>query len=257
MLFHLWEYFLYFLFKEDQHSIHSPHFFKLYQNLKSFLRINRKGNRDIEQHRNKFLTSQERICRTDFGAGSRWSNGEQQQVASIAKRATTPVKFSLLYQYLCKLTPANTVLDLGTSLGINTAYLVSVTNGNLYSFEGDPALELLAHGHLIQYSNVNSIAGNLDKTLKKMLEGIKSVDFVLMDANHRYQPTMHYFRLIAPKLHKGSILVIADIHWSKEMRKAWDEIKGMPSVTSSIDFFECGVLFFNDLGIRNDYILEI
>jgi len=68
---------------------------------------------------------------------------------------------------------------------------------------------------------------------------------------------MHYFGLIAPKLHKGSILVIADIHWSKEMRKAWDEIKGMPSVTSSIDFFECGVLFFNDLGIRNDYILEI
>ncbi|EPR69062.1 O-methyltransferase [Cyclobacterium qasimii] len=237
MLFHSWEYFLYFLLKEDQHSIHSPFFFKLYQNLKVFLRDNRKGNRVIEEQRNTFLASQERIKRIDFGAGSRWDNGQMQQVGSIAKRATTPVKFSLLYQFLCRSTPAQTVLDLGTSLGINTAYLASVTSGQLYSFEGDPALGLLARNHLNRFNNVKIITGNLDETLGGMLADIERVDFVLLDANHRYQPTMDYFKKIGPKLHNNSIMVIADIHWSKEMRGAWDEIKVLPSVSSSIDFF--------------------
>ncbi|WP_339925117.1 class I SAM-dependent methyltransferase [uncultured Cyclobacterium sp.] len=257
MLFHSWEYFLYFLLKEDQHSIHSPFFFKLYQNLKVFLRDNRRGNPEIEQQRNTFLASQEHIKRIDFGAGSRWGNGQTQQVGSIAKKATTPVKFSLLYQFLCMSTPAHTVMDLGTSLGINTSYLASVTNGYLYSFEGDPTLGLFAKSHLNRFEQVKIITGNLDETLGFILQNIEHVDFVLIDANHRYLPTMDYFKKIAPKLHENSIVVIADIHWSKEMSRAWNEIKDMPSVSSSIDFFECGVLFFNAQGVNNDYILSI
>ena len=257
MLFHSWEYFLYFLLKEDQHSIHSPFFFKLYQSLTLFLRKNRKGNLLIEEDRSAFLSSHQRIKRVDFGAGSRWDKGQMEHVAHIAKRATTPVKFSLLYQFLCMSTPGQTVLDLGTSLGINTAYLASVTKGRLYSFEGDPALVLLSRSHLNRFNNIKYITGNLDETLTNALENLGRIDFVLVDANHRYQPTMDYFKKIAPKLHQNSIMVIADIHWSKGMRKAWDEIRSLPSVSSSIDFFECGVLFFNPQEVKNDYILAI
>ena len=257
MLFHFWEYFLYFLNKEDQHSIHSPYFFKLYQDLKAFLANNKKGKKEIELQRKKFLSSKEQILRKDYGAGSRWSKGEKQKVATIAKSATSPIKSSLLFQFLCKLTPANTVLDLGTSLGINTAYLSSVTKGDLYTFEGDPALAHLAGANLNFCPNVNKVVGNIDNTLGKVLEGIEWVDFVLIDANHRYQPTLDYFNAIAPKIHKESIVVIGDIHWSKEMKQAWEEIKDMPSVSSTIDFFDCGVLFFNNYGNKENYILAL
>ncbi|MDO6436153.1 class I SAM-dependent methyltransferase [Cyclobacterium sp. 1_MG-2023] len=207
--------------------------------------------------RKKFLSSSQEILRTDYGAGSRWSRGQKQKVATIAKHVSTPLKFSLIYQFLCKLSPANTVLELGTSLGINTAYLATVSKGILYSYEGDPILAGLAREHLSKESHINFVTGNLNETLKISLSVLKSIDFVLMDANHRYEPTLDYFKQIVPKLHSESILVIADIHWSKQMKKAWQEIKNHPSVTGSIDFFECGVLFFGKHGLRNDYILEI
>ena len=41
------------------------------------------------------------------------------------------------------------------------------------------------------------------------------------------------------------------------MKKAWEEIKTHPSVTESIDFFDCGVLFFGKQGVKNDYVLAI
>ena len=68
---------------------------------------------------------------------------------------------------------------------------------------------------------------------------------------------MDYFSQIVPKLNAQSILIIADIHWSKQMNKAWQEIQKHPSVTGSLDFFECGVLFFGRQGLNNDYILDI
>ncbi len=257
MLFHIREYFLYFLHKEDQHSLHSPYYFNLYKDLKSYLKENKNGNPKIERLRKKFLSSNQEILRTDYGAGSRWSKGQKQKVAVIAKHVSSPLKFSLLYQFLCKLSPANTVLELGTSLGINTAYLAAVCKGELYSYEGDPILMGLAREHLSQESHINLVTGNLNETLRMSLLALNSVDFVLIDANHRYVPTIDYFKQIVPKLHAESILVIADIHWSKQMKKAWQELKNYPSVTESIDFFDCGVLFFGKHGVRNDYILNI
>jgi len=257
MLFHIREYFLYFLNKEDQHSIHSPYYFNLYKDLKLYLKENKKGIQKIELVRKKFLASNQEILRIDFGAGSRWSRGNKQKISAIANHVSSPLKFSLIYQFLCKLSPAHTVLELGTSLGINTAYLSAVTKGMLYSYEGDPALVDLAREHLSKESNINLVSGNLNETLNISLRALKKVDFVLIDANHRYEPTINYFNQIVPKLHAESILVIADIHWSNQMKKAWQELKTHSSVTGSMDFFDCGVLFFGNHGVRNDFILEI
>lgn len=234
--------------KEDQHSLHSPYYFNLYKDLKSYLKENKSGNPQIEKVRKKFLSSSQEILRTDYGAGSRWSRGQKQKVATIAKHVSTPLKFSLIYQFLCKLSPANTVLELGTSLGINTAYLATVSKGILYSYEGDPILAGLAREHLSKESHINFVTGNLNETLKISLSVLKSIDFVLMDANHSYEPTLDYFKQIVPKLHSESILVIADIHWSKQMKKAWQEIKNHPSVTGSIDFLNVVFYFLVNTG---------
>ena len=42
-----------------------------------------------------------------------------------------------------------------------------------------------------------------------------------------------------------SIIVLDDIHWSKEMYKAWKEIKNNKNVKCSIDAFYFGILFFD------------
>jgi len=35
-----------------------------------------------------------------------------------------------------------------------------------------------------------------------------------------------------------------DIHWSKEMEEAWEEIKAHPKVLITIDLFFVGLVFF-------------
>ena len=51
------------------------------------------------------------------------------------------------------------------------------------------------------------------------------------------------------------ILIIADIHWSKEMQQAWDTIKNHYQVTLSIDIYQMGIVFFNPEIRKQDYIL--
>jgi len=48
-----------------------------------------------------------------------------------------------------------------------------------------------------------------------------------------------------PNVHNNSIVIIDDIYWSDDMELAWQTIKNHPRVTSSIDLFHMGIIFFN------------
>ncbi len=257
MFFQLWEYLRYFLKKENEHSIHSPYYFQCYLGLQAYLRQNKKGNRKLEDLRRSFLHQATRIGSRDYGAGSRWLGRGNRKVSTVARRVISPLRTSLLYSYFCQLTPAANVLDLGTSLGINTGYLAKQVSGTLYSFEGDPNLLALASAHLGQFPTIRLVPGNLDKTLENVVRRLDSIDFVLMDANHRFDPTMAYFRTIFPKLHESSIVVVADIYWSRDMKRAWEELKGWPGVSGSLDFFACGILFFRPGSSSTHLVLDV
>ena len=67
---------------------------------------------------------------------------------------------------------------------------------------------------------------------------------VYIDGNHRYVPTMEYFKLLLSKVNEHSVLIFDDIYWSSEMEKAWTEIKKQKEVTLTIDLFYIGIVFF-------------
>ena len=52
------------------------------------------------------------------------------------------------------------------------------------------------------------------------------------------------FNQFLNKASDASILVFDDIHWSKEMERAWSEIKEHPAVQYTIDVFFLGFVFF-------------
>ena len=89
-----------------------------------------------------------------------------------------------------------------------------------------------------------------DGTSAKLRNGVcvndtDKIDFVLLDANHRYIPTLEYYRQLTRRLRATSIVVIDDIHRSEEMEKAWKEIKSDTLVYGSVDLYRCGLLFFD------------
>lgn len=194
----------------------------------------------------------------DLGAGSRVSKNNIRSIGSIAKHATTPSKFSRLLSKTIDHFGYTEVLELGTSLGINTLYLSQKKEVNITTFEGDPIIAGLATSHFekLGRANIEVIIGNIDQTLPDVLKRSKQIDLVYIDANHRHEPTLRYFESLLPFLHEKSLVVIDDIHWSKEMNEAWVVIKESAEVSLSIDLFEAGLLFFDPNIEKSDYILK-
>jgi len=104
--------------------------------------------------------------------------------------------------------------------------------------------------------NIELVTGNFDLLLEKTLRSFEKIDFVLIDGNHRKDPTLSYFKQILPRLHPGSILMIDDIHWSKGMEQAWEEIRANESVSISIDLFTTGILIFKEDIAKENFVLK-
>jgi predicted O-methyltransferase YrrM len=136
------------------------------------------------------------------------------------------------------------VLELGTSLGINTMYLAQ-DGARTITLEGASDLANLAQQSFAKHglNNITVVPGNIDDTLPGILEKIGTVDFVFLDANHRYTPTMKYAAQLLPSIVNGGVMVVDDIHRSREMERAWEEIKGHQRIHCTVDLFRCGIAF--------------
>jgi predicted O-methyltransferase YrrM len=248
-------YIKYWLVKEDQYSLQSPFVFDIYNGLIGHVQRGKDLDLDVEEIRKKLLASKE-ICEIeDFGAGSKKLRKATRKISSITKYSTSSRKYSLLYQFFCSKTPAEQVFELGTCVGLNTRYLSKVTKGCIYTFEGSSALWKKSQ-EFQKPLNTHYVLGNLEYSLPYILNKHHPVDFALIDANHTFAATIAYFELLLPKIQESSIIAIADIHWSKEMNQAWEKIKSHPQVVISLDFFECGVLIFDNTLPKSHYILH-
>lgn len=79
-----------------------------------------------------------------------------------------------------------------------------------------------------------------------MLAENHPADLVFIDGNHRRKPVLDYFEKFLNKISPSSLVVIHDIHWSREMEEAWDIIQQHPKVKMSIDIFSAGIVFFRE-----------
>ena len=256
LLFSVQAFLNYWLNKEDRHSQQSPFVFKIYSELLRFLKKNEKGDPEIEKFRKSLLANQNQIDVLDLGAGSKKVPLPKRRIGDITRYSTSGIKFSQLYQFLCSTTPSEYVIELGTCVGISTRYLSKSTRGKLFSFEGSEEIQKIACQNP-KPENIEFILGSIDQTLPKVLKDIPKIDFALIDANHTYKGTMHSFYTLLPKAQRLSIFAIGDIHWTTEMEKAWEEIKTSPQVKLTMDFFECGIVFFDYPGEKTHLILDI
>lgn len=228
------------------HGMHSPFVFDFILHV-----LNNKGGYKadprIEELRAALKKDQRLLTIEDMGAGSRTGATQQRKVSQLAGSALKPPKYARLLYRLVKHYQPQTILELGTSLGITTAYLATAhEGGRVVSIEGSAAVAGVAAGNFASLGirNIQLCTGNFDTVLPAVLEKLPLVDLAYIDGNHRYEPTMRYFEQIVKKTGSHSILVFDDIHWSEEMEMAWEEIKSHPSVQYSIDTFFLGFVFF-------------
>ncbi len=195
------------------------------------------------------MRDQHTIEVTDLGAGSRKGSQPLRKVSTIARHSVSSQKVSeLLFRLVAYFQPQH-ILELGTSLGVNTLYLAKAQpQARVTTMEGCPNLAAMARQHFIdhQMNHIQLQEGNIDTTLPDFLKGDPKLDFVFLDANHREAPTLRYFEQCLSKAHEGSVFVLDDIYWSLGMQRAWQQIQQHPQVKLTIDLFRVGLVFFRD-----------
>lgn len=229
------------------HGVHSPLAYRLceevfYNDAHSYPFEN------LEAIRKQLLADQRRLKITDLGAGSRVLNNRERKVSDIAASGISRQRQSEILFHLVRYLNLSKIIELGTSLGLTTMYLASANSGaQVHTIEGSQSLSQFA-AQLSKDAGINNItfhSGNFDTELEPLLKQLGSFDLLYMDGNHRYEPTLAYFKTAARFAHEKSVIVLDDIYWSAGMTKAWQEIKSQPGVSLSIDLYHMGLVFLN------------
>ncbi|MGG9960510.1 O-methyltransferase [Ferruginibacter sp. SUN106] len=238
------------------HGIHSPFVFDFIINV---LNDKKKYDcyNDIEKRRLELLNDATVIEVEDFGAGSSVIKTNARVVKKIARSSLKPKKFSQLLFRMVQYYQPKTIVELGTSFGITTAYLASGnTNAQVSTCEGAKNIAHIAKQSFEQLNLKNIILteGDFTTTLPPLLNQLQTIDLAFVDGNHRRLPTLDYFTQLLKVSTPSTILIFDDIHWSAEMEAAWNEIKQHPAVTLTIDLFFIGIVTLNnDIKVKQHF----
>jgi predicted O-methyltransferase YrrM len=241
------------------HGIHSPFVYEL---VSAVLNDDRYyyAYEKIELIKKNLLQDKRTLIVRDFGSGSSKNGNEVKKISEIAVKAVSGQKFGRLLFRLANYYHARTIIELGSSLGISTAYLASADNlSRVISMEGSPAISGIAIETFsqLELENIKLVTGNFDEKLETLIVENPPADLIFIDGNHRKKPVLEYFEKFLNKISTTSMIIIHDIHWSREMEEAWAIIQQHPKVKLSIDIFSAGLVFFRDeFQIKQQFIIR-
>ena len=197
----------------------------------------------IEAERQRLLSCDAALVDGTLGAGSPFDQGQTIEAACRVSRS--PAGGLLLYHLARALKPRQ-VIELGTNVGISSAYLASAlarNSGQLVTLEFSPYRQRIAQlmHERLTLRNVTHVRGAFAETLCGVLQGLPSVDLAFIDGDHHLQPTLDYFAAILRRISERAVLVFDDIRWSKGMLQAWDAVRKHPQVRLSVNLHNMGL----------------
>ena len=251
-------------------GIHSPYLFELVR----FIIRDRNAYycfADIERRREYLKACDDELDIVDFGSrGSKEGTHIRRKVSFIAKNhLERPEVGQLLFRLVNWIGEHEKrplqILELGTSLGITTAYLASPdSRNNVRTYEGSGEVLKVAQGiwRALKLENISWVEGNIDDTLlpsdlSLLYNAPARVDIAYVDANHTYEATKRYADFLLERLNQKGVLAIDDIHYSEEMERAWQELKLDPRVTTTMDLYHLGLIFVDPHYLKRHYKIRI
>jgi predicted O-methyltransferase YrrM len=251
------------------HGIHSPFVFDFVTHVLNDDRRYPEYAR-IESLRRRLLRDPTILGIEDLGAGSAGGASATRSVADIARHAAKSPRLGQLLFRVARHYGPTTMLELGTSLGLSTAYLAAAAaagpsptagpspSARLYTIEGAPAIAAIAEANLRSLGlDVHTLTGNFDDVLPSLLAAVPPIDLAFVDGNHRLAPTLRYFELLMRHAGRPAVLIFDDIHYSAEMEAAWAAIKADPRVGLTVDLFFLGFVFLRDeLKVKQNFVIR-
>ena len=243
---------------KTRHGVHSPFAYRLVDQVIYDFQA-KKVYADIEKLRSELVRDMRSIPITDVGVGSVLNKSKQKKVSTLAKNILKPTKLDqLIHRLVADVNPGN-IIELGTCLGIQTAYLAKAApNARVISIEECPETVAIALENLekLHIQNTEICVGNFDELLPDIIKNIPELDLILINGSHTKEAILNYFQWCLPKLSERSIMIFDHIHRSKEMNEAWEHIKSHPEVSVTIDLFQIGLVFVRKAQAKEDFVIR-
>ncbi|TDE04114.1 O-methyltransferase [Flavobacterium hiemivividum] len=250
MLFQIKSYIKFLWHSKNEHAVHSPFVFNLIT--KCFYDSKPKPEYQLlKEYRKELLENKNTIEVIDFGAGSKVFKSNSREISKIARTAGISQKRAELLFRISNYFETDTILEIGTSLGLATAAIsLGYKNAQITTLEGCPETSKIAQEQLEKFglTNVEFVVSEFSSYLEKLNLSskiqTKNFSLIYFDGNHQKQSTLDYFDLLLPTITNDTVWIFDDIHWSPGMDEAWEAIKKHPKVTVTIDTFQWGFVFF-------------
>ena len=181
-----------------------------------------------------------------LGEGLPWDR--DVSVADACRSSKWPRASLLLYLLMREFRPLR-VFELGTNVGISSAYLATALKRNgdggmLVTLEGSSyRLKLAKQLHAkLDLRNVTYVQDLFTQALiEKTLLEFGPVDFAFIDGDHEYQSTVDCFELVCEHSTENAVLVFDDIAWSDGMKRAWRKMSRDRRVLFALDLRTMGI----------------
>ncbi len=243
---------------KNEHAVHSPFVYDLIT--KCFYDKKKYPEYDIlKKYRNALLNNKNTIEVQDFGAGSRVFKSNTRAVNQIAKNVGISSKNAQLLFRITNYFKSNTILEIGTSLGLaTTALALGNKNAIITTLEGCPKTMAVAKNQIQSQNlkNIEFVNTEFSNYFKSFDFQLSTFDFIYFDGNHSYEATLNYFELLLPTINNETVWIFDDIHWNNDMEKVWETIKKHPKVTVTIDTFQWGIVFFRKEQEKEHFIIR-
>jgi predicted O-methyltransferase YrrM len=208
----------------------------------------------------KELLHNKRILQTiDSGAGSKVHRCKGRTVGQVAGKSSIPNKYGRILYALGKEFQPASIIELGTGIGISTVYLAKACPRSVViSIDADKEKLSFAAQEFEQQEikNVTLIHGKFSKLLPDILKDSNHPLMVFIDGDHSYSGTLEYYAEIKKYARPDTFVVFDDIRWSKDMEKAWREIKEDPATIINIDLFFMGIVFFREGITKQNFVIN-
>lgn len=161
--------------------------------------------------------------------------------SQVCTRVSSPRRGKALLHELVRIHQPRWIIELGSAFGIGSLAMASALDADVecridgVEFEAWRARIAQDGLSLLRPRHARIHAGRIEDLIPDIVQSAApGPDFAFVDAEHTWQATMGYHRLLSECVSPGAIVVFDDIGWSPDMRRFWSDVVRDPRITDAV-----------------------
>lgn len=180
------------------------------------------------------------------GEGVRWLVSDAQAAMTatdLARRVSVQKRWGMFLHLCAEAVGAQTILEMGTCVGISGAYLASASSRpRLVTLDVAEDLVPLARQTLSEVTDRAVIVTGLFADTLGQASANLSIDLAYVDGHHDGEATAAYVETLVPRVEEEGLIVLDDIRLYSEMWETWSALTASLHFSAAIDVGRFGLL---------------